>query len=151
MAVAQINAKLNTSVEKAFDYLTNHADMSGWNDMVEQSFLDEEGKETPNGLGAIRRLWFMKGWMSEEIIAWHPPGNNADVVGYDYTVVKGGPPIAKHLGEFRIISTGENSCSVDWKIHLSCPLWASGEIAAWFTCRSMEKKLTASIDNNVNI
>lgn len=151
MAISNISAELNTSIEKAFDYLTEHANMCNWNDMVEQSFLDKEGNELPNGLGAIRRLWFMKGWMSEEIIAWHPPGSDNGEVGYDYTVVKGGPPIAKHLGEFRLISTGENSCRVDWKIHLSCPLWASGEIAAWFTCRSMEKKLTASIVNNVKI
>ncbi|MGB0866475.1 MAG: SRPBCC family protein [Granulosicoccaceae bacterium] len=150
MAVANISAELNTSVEKAFDHLTDHANMSAWNDMVEQSFLDQEGQDTPNGKGAIRRLWFMKGWMSEEIIAWHPPGAGSEI-GYDYTVVKGGPPIAKHLGEFRLTRTGDNTCKVNWKIHLKCPLWATGEIAAYFSCRSMEKKLTASIVNNVKL
>jgi hypothetical protein len=68
------------------------------------------------------------------------------VAGYDYKVIAGKRTIADHLGVIRIRPMDENTSHISWDIHLKVPIWATGEIAAYFVCRTMEREITESLN-----
>ena len=150
MAISKIRVTVPLSVEDAFARLSDHQNLKHIVDEVTTSVLHKASNKStdPNGLGAIRKVTFDGDLLTEKIIAWMPPGEGVDV-GYDYKVIAGKKLIADHLGVIRIHKATDTSSEIVWDIHLKVPLWAMGEIAAFFVCRAMEKEITHSVKKNL--
>lgn len=149
MAKSVIRVTVPLSLEETFLQLSDHENMKNVIDEISFSELLTEGEKEKNGLGAIRKLKFNSDLLVEKVINWIPPGNGVDEVGYDYKVISNNVFIADHLGVIRITKEGEKSSHIAWDIDLKVPVWATGEIAAYFVCRSMEKELSASLKKNL--
>jgi hypothetical protein len=160
MAISRIRITVPFSIEETFRRLSDHANLKNIVDQVTTSELVRisDSCDDINGLGAIRQITFKGDLLTEKVVAWLPPadassaqpmsGNNT-AVGYDYKVIAGKRLIADHLGVIRITGAAANSSHIAWDIHLKVPIWATGEIAAYFVCRTMEKEITESIKNNM--
>jgi hypothetical protein len=160
MATSKIRVTVPFSVEETFNRLTDHANLKNIVDQVTTSELIQPSSscENINGLGAVRRITFKGDLLTEKVVAWLPPTEisatekkheSIHEVGYDYKVIAGKRLIADHLGVIRITPYGEHSSHIAWDIHLKVPIWATGEIAAYFVCRTMEKEITKSIEDNL--
>lgn len=151
MAVSKIRVTVPLTVEHAFKRLSDHQNLKNIVDEVTTSERIKKSNlsENPNGLGAIRKVTFDGDLLTEEVVAWLPPEDGKEEVGYDYKVIAGKKVIADHLGVIRIKKESNTTCKVSWDIYLKVPLWATGEIAAFFVCRSMEKEITKSVEKNL--
>lgn len=150
MAVSKIRVTVPLTVKETFKRLSDHTNLKDIVDEVTSSERIKESNlsEDPNGLGAIRKVTFDGDLLTEEVVAWLPPGEGKEI-GYDYKVIAGKILIADHLGVIRITQATDTSCNLSWDIHLKVPLWATGEIAAFFVCRAMEKEITESVKKNL--
>jgi hypothetical protein len=160
MAVSKIRVTVPFNIKDTFNRLTDHSNLKDIVDQVTTSKLvkSSESCKDANGLGAVREITFKGDLLTEEVVAWLPPEEirqdkdnteHADEVGYDYKVIAGKRLIADHLGVIRIKPANRNTSHISWDIHLKVPLWATGEIAAYFVCRTMEKEITDSIIKNM--
>jgi hypothetical protein len=160
MATSKIRVTVPHAFKETFRRLTDHENLKDIVDQVTTSKLirKSEFSDEINGLGAVRQITFKGDLLTEEVVAWIPPvdktsvlANNAegDEAGYDYKVVAGKRTIADHLGVIRIRSVDKKTTHISWDIHLKVPLWATGEIAAYFVCRTMEKEITNSLIKNM--
>lgn len=161
MAISKIRVTVPLSAEETFRRLSDHAKLKDIVDQVTTSALIKESNKSfdINGLGSIRQVTFNGDLLTEKVTAWFPPSDSETTeladgsgseLGYDYRVIAGKRLIADHLGVVRIARAGAGSSHISWDIHLKVPIWATGEIAAYFVCRSMEKKITESIIKNLN-
>jgi hypothetical protein len=160
MAISKIRVTVPFSIKETFRRLSDHANLKNIVDQVTTSELVRvsDSCDDTNGLGAIRLINFKGDLLTEKVVAWLPPTDistddpmrgNSTEVGYDYKVIAGKRLIADHLGVIRITEADTNSSHIAWDIHLKVPIWATGEIAAYFVCRTMEKEITESIKNNM--
>lgn len=149
MAKSRIRVVVPLSLKETFLRMSDHANLNKVIDQISQAELLKPGKNDKNGLGALRKIKFNSDLLTEEIINWLPFDNSATEVGYDYKVVSNNKLIADHLGSIRITKESEHSSLIVWNIDLKVPLWAMGEIAAYFVCRAMEKDLTNSLKKNL--
>jgi hypothetical protein len=158
MAVSKIHVTVPLDVTETFRRLSDHNNLFNIVDQVTTSKLIKPSSLSSdiNGLGAIREITFKGDLLTEEVVAWYPPDisprtslvANFDA-GYDYKVIAGKRTIADHLGIIRIVSAGKLHSTINWDIQLKVPVWATGEIAAKFVCRKMEKEITESLKNNI--
>jgi hypothetical protein len=156
MATSKIRVTVPLGIEETFKQLSDHANLGKVVDQVTTSELIKasSSSESINGLGAVRRITFKGDLLTEKVVAWYPPAAPTAPpicreAGYDYKVIAGKRLIADHLGVIRITETEPNSSHIAWDIHLKVPLWATGELAAYFVCRTMEKEITKSILKNM--
>lgn len=159
MATSKIRVSVPFNIEETFNRLTDHANLKNIVDQVTTSELIKvsNSSDNINGLGAVRQITFKGDLLTEKIVAWLPPetsitepdANTAREAGYDYKVIAGNRLIADHLGVVRITEASTNTSHIAWDINLKVPIWASGEIAAYFVCRTMEKEITESIKKNL--
>lgn len=160
MAISKIRVTVPYSVNETFRRLSDHENLKNIVDQVTTSKLirKSELSNEINGLGAVRQITFKGDLLTEEVVAWMPPDDEPDEAkngskgreaGYDYKVIAGKRTIADHLGVIRIRQNDDNSSHISWDIHLKVPLWATGEIAAYFVCRTMEREITESLNKNM--
>lgn len=161
MATSKIRVTVPYGINETFQKLSDHENLKDIVDQVTTSKLltksELSGEE--NGLGAIRQITFKGDLLTEKVVAWYPPNNDLNeihnngvdqVTGYDYKVIDGKRTIADHLGVIRITPVDDNTTHISWDIHLKVPLWATGEIAAYFVCRTMEREITESLRKNMS-
>jgi hypothetical protein len=160
VAISKIRVTVPHAFKETFRRLSDHDNLKDIVDQVTTSKLikKSEFSDEINGLGAVREITFKGDVLTEEVVAWMPPVDDSNAseknedsieAGYDYKVVAGKRTIADHLGVIRIRSVNENTTQISWDIHLKVPLWATGEIAAYFVCRTMEKEITDSLIKNM--
>jgi hypothetical protein len=160
MATSKIRVTVPFSIKETFRRLSDHTNLKNIVDQVTTSDLIKvsDSCHDKNGLGAIRQITFKGDLLTEKVVNWLPPEDiptaepmrdHGTEVGFDYKVIAGKRLIADHLGVIRITEADTNSSHIAWDIHLKIPLWATGEIAAYFVCRTMEKEITRSIKNNM--
>ncbi len=163
MATSKIRVTVPLSVQEVFDRLSNHSNLASVVDQVTTSKLIKKSPSSDdiNGLGAIRQITFKGDLLTEKIVNWYPPDKASlnqfekspsfpkKEIGYDYKVIAGKRTIADHLGVIRISAVDGSSSHVAWDIHLKVPFWATGEIAAHYVCRAMEKEIAASLKKNL--
>jgi len=155
MATSKIRVTVPLNVEEVFNRLSDHAHLENIVDEISTSKLvtKSDASKNPNGLGAIRIVNFNGDILTEKVVAWLPfnteSSRNSNEVGYDYKVIAGKSVIADHLGIIRIFPNGINSSLIVWNIHLKIVWWATGEIAAFFVCRTMEKEISKSVKKNL--
>lgn len=151
MAKSTIRITVPLSLEETFKRLSDHANLNKMIDQISQAELITAGKNDQNGLGAVRKIKFNSDLLTEEIIKWIPLTDNGVEAGYDYKVISNNKLIADHLGVLRITKENDQSSRIAWDIYLKVPLWAMGEIAAYFVCKTMEKELTESLRKNFTL
>jgi hypothetical protein len=160
MATSRIRVTVPYDYSDAFNRLSDHENLNNIVDQVTTSKLIKESDSSSNinGLGAIRQITFKGDLLTEQVVAWFPPVELSDTdynktydleAGYDYKIIAGMRLIADHLGVIRIRPTGTRTSHISWDIHLKVPIWASGEIAAYFVCRTIEKEITESLIRNM--
>jgi hypothetical protein len=160
VAISRIRVTVPHSFNETFRKLSDHENLKDIVDQVTTSKLikKSEFSDEVNGLGAVRQITFKGDLLTEEVVAWMPPLDDAvdstdescsKEAGYDYKVVAGKRTIADHLGVIRIRPIDLSTTHISWDIHLKVPLWATGEIAAYLVCRTMEKEITDSLIKNM--
>jgi hypothetical protein len=161
VAISRIRVTVPHSFDETFNKLSDHENLKDIVDQVTTSKLikKSEFSDEANGLGALRQITFKGDLLTEEVVAWMPPKEYSSdstsetlsnkEAGYDYKVIAGKRTIADHLGVIRIRPVDRSSTHISWDIHLKVPLWATGEIAAYFVCRTMEKEITDSLIKNM--
>jgi hypothetical protein len=160
MAISRIRVTVPHAFDETFKKLSDHENLKDIVDQVTTSKLirKSEFSDEENGLGAVREITFKGDLLTEEVVAWIPPLDDENAskksitskeAGYDYKVIAGKRTIADHLGVIRIRSVDLSTTHISWDIHLKVPLWATGEIAAYFVCRTMEKEITDSLIKNM--
>jgi hypothetical protein len=160
MAISKIRVTVPYDYSDTFNRLSDHENLKKIVDQVTTSKLIKrsDSSNNINGLGAIRQITFKGNLLTEQVVAWLPPSKLSETgiskstsieAGYDYKVIAGMRFIADHLGTIRIKPAGKHTSHIAWDIHLKLPVWASGEIAAYFICRTMEKEITESLIKNM--
>jgi hypothetical protein len=160
MAISKNRVTLPFAIEENFKHLTDHDNLKNIIDQVTTSKLIKASNSSKNinGLDSICLITLMGDTLTEKVVAWLPPtdtsstessNSNGTELGYDYKVIAGKRLIADHLGSIRITRAGENTSHIAWDKHLKVPRWTTGEIAAYFVYRAMQKEFTESIEKNM--
>lgn len=109
-----------------FDVLSDHAGYIAF-DGIKGARLLQEGKDSRNGLGAVRHIDLGGVWFEEEITAFDPPNR------MDYKILRSRPPIEHELGSLRLVATTQGT-AVTWTstFRIRIPLigrWLTGPAA----------------------
>lgn len=115
----ELDRRIDAPVDVVFAVLSDHRGYARWAG-VDTSVLEREGKDDPNGVGAIRHL--RKGPISirEEVVACEPPRT------FSYTVV-GGPPVRDYLGVVTLAADG-NATRVHWTVRFEPKIPLTGRV-----------------------
>lgn len=108
--------QLAKPIEEVFEALSDHANYKRFKG-VDDSILLEEGKEEPNGLGALREIRAGKSVLHERIVEFKRPTRMAYVIEYSKPL-----PYDHELGTISL-SSNEDGTLVVWesKGHIDIP------------------------------
>lgn len=110
MIKVETQATFPIPIEKLWSIYTDHANWKQWTFMT-TTYLDKEGAEEKNGVGAIRVFGNAKAHAYEEVTLFKPHQR------MEYKVIKGGLPFKNHHGivEFSSDEANPNSqSSIYW-------------------------------------
>ena len=115
----ELERRIAAPVQTVWDVLTDHRGYARWAG-VDSAVLDRQGKDDPNGVGAVRHL--RKGPISirEEIVASEAPK------GFSYKVVSG-PPVRDYLAVVTLTSEGA-STHVHWTVRFEPKIPLTGMV-----------------------
>lgn len=102
MKTITVRRTIPAPINDVFALLSDHAGYSAFEGIKDARLL-EQGKNDPNGLGAVRRIDLGAVWFEEEITAFDPPRR------MDYRILRSRPPIEHELGSIRLEETGEGT------------------------------------------
>jgi catechol 2,3-dioxygenase-like lactoylglutathione lyase family enzyme len=128
MPYAAAERYVNAAPEIVWEQISDLAGMESWSDLPVQ--VDATG---PAGVGTRRRLKMFGKWVTEEIVAWHPPN------GYAYRLVSGAP-LADHHGELSVSAEGSGAC-VRWAVRFRSRVPLAGPIIAAQLQRRLSRAL----------
>lgn len=107
----EASATYPISVEQLWDIYTDHAGWKNWT-FMSTTYLDKEGTDHKNGVGAVRVFGNANAKAYEEVTLFEPHSR------MEYRVTKGGLPFKNHLGIVQFSnnasSTGNDSSSIYW-------------------------------------
>jgi len=106
MQTIVVERTINAPIEQVFELISDHANYKRFNGIKDSKLL-KEGKEEPNGDGAVRRIELGAVWFEEEI------SNFARPERMDYRIVRSRPPIEHESGRIRLRETAEGT-TVTW-------------------------------------
>ena len=93
-------------IGEVFALLSDHPGYTAFRGIKDARVL-QEGRDEPNGLGAIRRIDLGSVWFEEEITAFDPP------IRMDYRILRSRPPIEHELGSILLKETDQGT-EVTW-------------------------------------
>lgn len=117
-----VTRTIHAPIAEVFALLSNHPGYTAFKG-IKDAYLLQEGKDEPNGLGAVRRIDLGSVWFEEAITAFEPP------VRMDYQILRSRPPIDHQLGSITLQATDQGT-EITWKsvFRVRIPL-----IGAWLT------------------
>ncbi|HEV7400402.1 MAG TPA: SRPBCC family protein [Solirubrobacterales bacterium] len=101
MASFTFTREIAAPAETVFEVLTDHAKYSELTPL-RKSVLEREGEDTPNGVGAIRKLTAVGPALREEVIAYEEPSR------FSYTLLSG-LPVRDHVGTVELTPNGSGT------------------------------------------
>ncbi len=126
MTTILVRRMIPAPIDAVFALLSDHAGYSAFKGIKDARLL-KAGSDSPNGLGAVRRIGLGAVWFEEEITAFDPPHR------MDYKILRSRPPIEHQLGSIRLQETAQGT-EVTWTsmFRIRIPLigrWMSGPAA----------------------
>lgn len=107
MPLIELERRVQAPVKIVWEVLTDHRAYVRWAG-VDEATLEREGKDDPNGQGALRHLRKGPVHIREEIVASEAPRS------FSYTVVSG-PPVRDYLASVSLAAEGEATL-VRWTV-----------------------------------
>ena len=102
MQHVEVTHRFDAPPQRVWDVYTDHARWSEWSGLGSSS-LETEGRPERDGVGAVRCLGNGPLRVWEEVVEFDAPKRMA------YRVVRGGFPIANHLGEVSLEPDGSGT------------------------------------------
>ena len=103
----EVQQHIAAPIERVWARYSDHVSWTEWA-RFGRVRLAREGVPAPNGVGAVRAISSAGVTVEEEVLSWDPPHRMT------YRIVRGGLPIADHLGE--VLFASENGGTrVTWR------------------------------------
>ena len=107
MQRVEVRHHFRAPIERVWARYTDHVSWSAWSGLGAVR-LAREGAPSPNGVGCVREFAAGGMGLQEEVLTFEPPHRMT------YKVVRGGGPIADHLGEVSF-AEGDGGTDVTWR------------------------------------
>jgi uncharacterized protein YndB with AHSA1/START domain len=107
MQQVEVEHHFRAPIERVWTRYTDHVSWSGWAGLGRVR-LAREGTPPPNGVGCVREFTGGGMRLQEEVLTFEPPHRMT------YRIVRGGGPIADHLGEV-LFASRDGGTDVTWR------------------------------------
>lgn len=111
----RVERRLDAPPEAVFEIITDHARYDRF-DGVRRSELVEQGEPAPNGVGAVRWIWFGPLRFEEEVTAFEPP-HRLDYLIRDVRTL----PFSHQGGSIRLSPAGDRTDAL-WTSEFEIPI-----------------------------
>ena len=125
----KVERQLTSGIDKVFAQLSEHANYKQFKGVDDSSLL-EQGKDTPNGIGALREIKAGKTVLHERIVEFQAPNRLAYIIEYSKPL-----PYQHELGQITLSENKQGTLAVwESKGHIGIPL-----LGTWYFDKQIQK------------